>query len=76
MVARGLVGIREEIICLHSCAHGNTHACVYAHSICQSRDTIHPLELLDCLSPCFICLPSSGLNPAHPLCAIIPQQLG
>lgn len=80
VVVRGLDGIRAEIICLHTCAHGNTHVCVYAHSMCQSRDTIHPLELLDCPFFCFIYLPlvmpRSGLNPAHALHAIIPQQVG
>lgn len=80
VVAQSLIGIREETDCLHTCAHGNSHVCVYAHSMCQSRERSNPLELLDCLSPCFIYLPlampRSGLNPAHFLRAIIPHDGG
>lgn len=39
-LSQSLVGIRAETICLHTCAHRNTHACACAHSVHQPRDGI------------------------------------
>lgn len=64
----------------HMCTWEFSRVCVYAHSMRQSREKSNPLELLDCLSCCFIYLPlampRSGLNPAHFLRAIIPHDGG